>query len=98
MPESRVLPESRSFTLENGADCRGSFDATTKIGFKAINFSYVSHVSYAHPQLPVNFAMTEGLAWEVKSVSATTNIFNSMVSNWNIRPTSENSCLVDYDI
>ena len=98
MPESRILPESRSFPPENRGYCRGSFDAVTKIGFKAVNFSYESHVSYVHPRVPVNFAYSEGLSWEVKSVSATTNIFNSMVSNWNIRPTGGDSCLVDYDI
>jgi ribosome-associated toxin RatA of RatAB toxin-antitoxin module len=70
----------------------------TKIGFKAINFSYESHVNFLHPHVPINFGNSDGLAWEVQSVSATSNIFNSMVSNWQIKATSASSCLVDYNI
>ena len=80
----------------------GKFDATTTIGFNAISFDYLSKVKYNHPILPVNFGVDpENLAWRVSSDAEGSNIFNSMSSEWIIRPDSRdplNKCIVDYRI
>ena len=80
----------------------GEFDATTTIGFNAVSFDYVSKVRYSHPVVPVNFYHdARNIAWRVTSVADGSRIFNSMKSEWKIRPNVVDplhKCIVDYKI
>ena len=50
----------------------GKFDAETKIGFSALSFSYISHVSYKEPTY-------------VLSESYNSRIFQELYSEWEIK-------------
>jgi len=50
----------------------GKFDAETKIGFSALSFSYISHVSYREPTY-------------VLSESYNSRIFQELYSEWEIK-------------
>ena len=102
MPESKVDEHTKSERLgKYKTNIHGNFDATTRIGFNAVSFDYISKVSYSHPTVPVNFKNTHKLSWRVTSLSDSSRIFDSMTSEWVILPCKEdplNSCYVDYRI
>ena len=90
-----------------GKNIRGYFEADTQIGFRAVNFNYVSYVNYSHPKVPINFYpsaqnnYTKGLSWVVKAEAQGSRIFDKMNSKWQIRPDPASpftSCIVDYKI
>ena len=103
MPQSKVDEKTRNEHLGRyKKNMHGRFDATTTIGFNAVSFDYLSKVKYHHPVLPVNFGVDpENLAWRVHSQAEGSNIFNSMTSEWIIKPDGRdpmNKCIVDYRI
>ena len=59
-------------------------------------------MKYSHPVPPVNFGQNPGsLVWRVTSIADGSRVFNSMKSEWKIRPDSIDplrSCIVDYKI
>ena len=80
---------TRSTILEKSHK-NGKFDAETQIGFSAVNFSYISKVTYKEPSyvLSVSGQQAEG--------SVSSKIFSELYSLWEIEAKSKNSCEVKY--
>ena len=105
MPNSKILHGTRERSEQLGKYKKnriGKFDATTTIGFNAVSFDYISKVEYNHPVVPINFnEHVKSLGWRVTSVADSSRIFNSMKSEWKIKPNLSdpyNKCIVDYKI
>jgi ribosome-associated toxin RatA of RatAB toxin-antitoxin module len=99
MPSCTVKEETRQET-KKGRVTSGSFDADTKIGFNAVNFTYLSKIRYSHPSVPI--LMKDPLArWQVDTLSDSTSIFKSMTSQWKIKPDPQDplkQSIIDYKI
>jgi ribosome-associated toxin RatA of RatAB toxin-antitoxin module len=61
-----------------------------------LTFTYLSRVSYTHPALPIK--IKEPQEWRIGNNSPQSAIFNSLESQWIIRNTAMNECLIDYRI
>ena len=84
MTESKVLTD----TVKNSR-----FDAITKIGFNAVNFEYLSHVSFSKKEL-------DGVRQYIVLTQADkgSSIFNYLDSTWTIKCVSKDKCEVTYEI
>lgn len=71
--------------MKNGVR-QGKFDAETQIGFNAVNFSYVSKVSYKEPSYVLSVSSKE------------TSIFTELYSLWEIQKVDKHKCQVKYKI
>ena len=96
MSSSFVLASTRH-TTATATHIRGGFDAKTTIGFQLVNFEYLSRITYTHPLVPVH-ASKAGQVWQLETVSPETSIFKQLRSDWLIKNTSADECLVDYSI
>jgi len=70
MTKSEVNVDTHKITTKKGKK-QGKFEAETQIGFHAVNFAYVSKVTYVEPS-------------QVLSVGGETAIFNELYSLWEI--------------
>lgn len=68
-----------------GSIKKGKFDAETKIGFSALAFNYVSHVTYEEHS-------------SVLSESYNSRIFESLNSHWQLEKVKKHECRVHYKI
>ena len=62
------------------------FDAETSIGFQAVNFSYISKVTYKEPFYILSVSTSES------------SIFKELYSTWEIEAVDEDKCKVEYKI
>jgi ribosome-associated toxin RatA of RatAB toxin-antitoxin module len=86
MTRSDIDKETHQF---NKATKKGSFLATTSIGFDMITFDYTSKVSYKQPCQVVS---------ESNQEISRNRMFNELYSQWDILQLSPYSCKVNYTI
>ena len=65
---------------------QGKFDAETTIGFQAVNFSYISKVTYKEPYYVLSVSTSES------------SIFKELYSTWEIEALEDHKCKIDYKI
>ena len=89
MPHCLVDESTRSESEGRyGKNVRGSFEADTQIGFRAVSFNYISYITYSHPKTPINFYpnemnnKTKAYVWVVKTEAMGSRIFEKMKSKW----------------
>ena len=80
---------SKSIILK-GTQQDGKFDAETTIGFSAVNFSYISKVSYKEPSYVLS------MSGEQAEGSVSSKIFSELYSLWEIEEKTKNTCIVKY--
>lgn len=79
--KSEILPG----TLKEYNDREGEFTGRLNIGFKALNFSYDSHIQYYDYHTII-------------STSKSTSIFNELYSKWNIQEHTLGKWMVNYEV
>ena len=83
--KSLILPGSLHEIEDPKGIIKGSFDGETKIGFSAVNFAYVSKVTYETPSVVI-------------SEAGESRIFEGLYSHWTIKRIEDDVCEIHYKI